>query len=124
MKLPFTGREIQHPCNNNSLRAVVCFGMMWSFLIVFTELRKSTALAHGFNANRVHIVRTLQGLYRVTIQYTHAEAGEYREAHIDFTSKEEALKAYEDLAKGADFFLGAQKGSIHFHTPPQNTKPY
>ena len=82
------------------------------------------AHAHGFNANRVHISRQLTGKYRVTIKYTHVELGEYREAHIDFNNKNEAIKAYQDLAQGADFFLGDIKKSLHFHNPSESNKPY
>lgn len=82
------------------------------------------AHAHGFNANFVDIVKTFGRKYRVIIKYTHVELGEYREAHIDFDSKEEAIKAFQDLANGADFFLGDVKKSIHFHTPPETPAPY
>lgn len=58
------------------------------------------------------------------IKYTHNEVGEYREAIVEFDSKEEAIKVFQDLAKGADFFLGDVKKSIHFHNPPQKNKPY
>lgn len=84
----------------------------------------SRARAHGFNANHVDIVKTYGRKYRVIIRYTHVEVGEYRVAHIDFDNKEEAIKAFQDLAKGADFFLGDIKKSIHFHTPPESNSPY
>ncbi len=95
-------------------------------LIVFNFLphRNSKAHAHGFNANHVDIVKTYGRKYRVIIRYTHVEVGEYRVAHIDFDNKEEAIKAFQDLAKGADFFLGDVKKSIHFHTPPESNSPY
>lgn len=80
--------------------------------------------AHGFNANFVDIVKTFGGKYRVIIKYTHVEVGEYREAFIDFKNKEEAIKAFQDLARGADFFLGDIKNSIHFHNPPEKEKPF
>lgn len=83
------------------------------------------ARAHGFNANRVNIVRMLdRGVYRVIISYTHVGIAEYREAHIDFRSRDEALRVYRDLARGADFFLGDVKGSIHFHPEPERNQPY
>lgn len=81
------------------------------------------AQAHGFNANHVDIVKTFGRKYRVIIRYTHVELGEYREAHIDFDKKEDAIKAFQDLAKGADFFLGDVKNSIHFHNPPETSTP-
>ncbi|MEN9809814.1 MAG: hypothetical protein RLZZ488_1381 [Pseudomonadota bacterium] len=81
------------------------------------------AQAHGFNANHVDIVKTFGRKYRVIIKYTHVELGEYREAHIDFDKKDDAIKAFQDLAKGADFFLGDVKNSIHFHNPPETSAP-
>jgi hypothetical protein len=80
--------------------------------------------AHGFNANHVDIVKTFGRKYRVVIKYTHVEVGEYREAHVDFDNKDEAIKVFQDLVKGADFFLGDVKKSIHFHTPPESNTPY
>jgi hypothetical protein len=82
------------------------------------------ALAHGFNANRVRITRIPAGKYRVIIAYSHVEVGEYREAHVDFDSKDEAVATYQQLVQGADFFLGDIKKTIHFHTPPQKNVPY
>jgi hypothetical protein len=93
-------------------------------LILVLICTSQQALAHGFNANHVDIVKTFGRKYRVIIRYTHVEAGEYREAHIDFDKKEEAIKAFQDLAKGADFFLGDIRKSIHFHTPPESNTPY
>lgn len=94
-----------------------------ALVLAFTSLPNSSH-AHGFNANHVDIVKTFGRKYRVIIKYTHVEVGEYREAHIDFDKKEEAIKAFQDLAKGADFFLGDVKNSIHFHTPPESNSPY
>ncbi|NBO37134.1 hypothetical protein EBU99_00960 [bacterium] len=91
---------------------------------VSTILLPAKASAHGFNANYVDIVKTYGGKYRVIIKYTHVEVGEYREAHIDFDKKEEAIKAFQDLANGADFFMGDIKGSIHFHNPPEKAKSF
>lgn len=91
--------------------------------LAFTSVPEPS-LAHGFNANHVDIVKTFGRKYRVIIKYTHVEVGEYREAHIDFDKKEEAIKAFQDLAKGADFFLGDVKNSIHFHNPPETNSPY
>jgi hypothetical protein len=92
--------------------------------IALASLESNTSTAHGFNANFVDIVKTFGGKYRVIIKYTHVELGEYREAFIDFEKKEEAIKAFEDLARGADFFLGDIKKSIHFHTPPEKQNPF
>lgn len=92
--------------------------------IALATLKPNTSTAHGFNANFVDIVKTFGGKYRVIIKYTHVELGEYREAFIDFDKKADAIKAFEDLARGADFFLGDVKKSIHFHTPPEKQNPY
>jgi hypothetical protein len=92
--------------------------------LILSTLSPDCGQAHGFNANYVDIVKTFGRKYRVIIKYTHVEAGEYREAHIDFEKKEDAVKAFQDLAKGADFFLGDIKKSIHFHTPPEGNSPY
>ncbi|NBX18402.1 MAG: hypothetical protein EBR09_13675 [Proteobacteria bacterium] len=92
--------------------------------LILSALLPDCGHAHGFNANHADIVKTFGRKYRVIIKYTHVEAGEYREAHIDFDKKEEAVKAFQDLVKGADFFLGDIKKSIHFHTPPESNSPY
>lgn len=92
--------------------------------LFIATLQPITLRAHGFNANFVDIVKTFGGKYRVIIKYTHVELGEYREAHIDFENKDDAIKSFQDLARGADFFLGDTKKSIHFHTPPEQTKPF
>jgi hypothetical protein len=93
-------------------------------VLISLTVRPIVVQAHGFNANFVDIVKTFGGKYRVIIKYTHVEVGEYREAHIDFDNKEEAIKSFQDLARGADFFLGDVKSSIHFHTPPEQNKPF
>lgn len=91
---------------------------------ILVSVAPSVASAHGFNANWVDIMRTPYGRYRVIIKYTHNEVGEYREAIAEFDDKDEAIKVFQDLAKGADFFLGDVKKSIHFHNPPLKNKPY
>lgn len=89
------------------------------------SLASSNAFAHGFNANHVRIVRApASGKYRVIISYTHVEIGEYREAFADFTTKQEAIDFYQQLAQGADFFLGDVSKSVHFHTPPARNAPF
>lgn len=98
--------------------------IVFLLISILAEARTSVAFAHGFNANHVDIVKTFGGKYRVIIKYTHVELGEYRETHIDFEKKEDAIKAFQDLVKGADFFLGDSKKSIHFHTPPETNSPY
>jgi hypothetical protein len=86
---------------------------------------QESAFAHGFNADRVKILYVpADRVYRITIRYTHVEVGEYREAHIDFKKRLDALKVYWDLVNGADFFLGDAKDSVHFHEPVQKNKPY
>lgn len=91
---------------------------------VLVILDVSIAHAHGFNANKVQITRLENGKYRVIINYTHVEVGEYRQAYADFDKKKDAMKAYQDIANGADFFLGDIGKSIHFHNPPEKNKPF
>lgn len=81
------------------------------------------ALAHGFTADTVDIKRLMNGRYRVHVWYTHLQIGEYRKAHIDFVSKEEALEAFRKLTQGAEFFLGDAK-NIHFHEEEPKLTPY
>lgn len=93
--------------------------------LLFAAAYSDNALAHGFNADRVKILYVpAERVYRVTIKYTHVAVGEYREAHIDFKKRTEALKIYWDLINGADFFLGDIKESVHFHKPVPTNKPY
>lgn len=109
----------KHRTSKRTLAQIVTLGLtMCTGLLAVNDAR-----AHGFNANHVDIVKTFGRKYRVIIRYTHVELGEYREAHIDFDKKEDAIKAFEDLAKGADFFLGDVKNSIHFHNPPESGTP-
>ncbi|MEY4066497.1 MAG: hypothetical protein RIR26_2705 [Pseudomonadota bacterium] len=98
--------------------------MMFLLTFITTALLPQWSFPHGFNANYVDIVKTNSRKYRVIIKYTHVEIGEYREAFIDFDDKTAAIKAFQDLARGADFFLGDVKNSIHFHTPPEQQKPF
>lgn len=116
-----------------SIRAVpviLCFHMtkFWTNTLIIVLLVAASAtleaFAHGFNANWVDIKKIPGRKYRVVIKYTHVEVGEYRDAHIDFDNKEDAIKAYQDLAQGADFFLGDVKKSIHFHKETEKNKPY
>jgi hypothetical protein len=94
-------------------------------MLLCTAANSQTALAHGFNADRVKILYVpADRVYRVTIRYTHVAVGEYREAHIDFKKRTEALKTYWDLVNGADFFLGDIKEGVHFHEPVLKNKPY
>jgi hypothetical protein len=95
-----------------------------AFILRSATLNSERANAHGFNANRVRIMRTLSGKHRVIIRYSHVEIGEYREAHVDFDTEVEAIAAYQQLAQGADFFLGDITKSLHFHKPPQKNVPY
>jgi uncharacterized protein YktB (UPF0637 family) len=123
MYRPMTSRNSRNP--NSRLRS---FAAVPNVVFVLAALLCTTptksASAHGFNANHVDIVKTFGRKYRVIIKYTHVEVGEYREAHVDFDKKEDAIKVFQDLAKGADFFLGDVKNSIHFHNPPETNKPF
>lgn len=94
------------------------------FILITCFVLPQWGHSHGFNANYVDIVKTNGRKYRVIIKYTHIEVGEYREAFIDFDDKDAAIKAFQDLVRGADFFLGEVKNSIHFHSPPEQQKPF
>ncbi len=90
-----------------------------------TAVTSTIAEAHGYNADRVKILYVpAENIYRITIRYTNVEVGEYREAHVDYRNRKEALKVYWDLVNGADFFLGDVKDSLHFHDPVQKNNPY
>ncbi|MBX9702952.1 MAG: hypothetical protein K2X39_02240 [Silvanigrellaceae bacterium] len=90
----------------------------------FLFIHCSLAFGDGFNANWVDIVRLNNGKYRVIIKYTHVEIGEFREAHVDFDSKEKAIDIFQKLAKGADFFFGDIEKTVHFHSTPEKNTPY
>jgi hypothetical protein len=83
-----------------------------------------TSLAHGFNANKVDIAKTLNGKYVITVWYSHVEIGEYRQATLEFDKKKDALEAFKKLKNGADFFLGDAAKTIHFHNPNTTNRPY
>jgi hypothetical protein len=83
----------------------------------------TTAKAHGFTADTVDIKRLPNGKYRVFINYTHLQIGEYRQAHIDFAEKKKAIEAFNKLVRGAEFFSGSAD-TIHFHEEPQGLVPY
>ncbi len=102
------------------------FNIWKTFLVTLcVGLWTNAALAHGFNADRVKILYVpADNVYRITIRYTNVEVGEYREAVVNFKKRLDALKVYEDLVNGADFFLGDVKESVHFHTPVQQNNPY
>jgi hypothetical protein len=93
-----------------------------SFLILQTF--SLHALAHGFNADKVKIIRMPNGMYRLTIQYTHLQIGERREAHIELNTEKQATETFQKLTQGADFFLGQLDKNIHFHNPPETKKPW
>lgn len=80
--------------------------------------------AHGFNANFVDIVKTFGGKYRVVIKYTHVELGEYREAFVDFEKKDEAIKIFQDLARGADFFWVTSRIRFTFIILQKKQQPF
>lgn len=89
------------------------------FILLFFS---SVGCPHGFTANWVDIMRLENGKFRVLVRYTNLEIGEYREAYMDFSKKKDAVKAFQDLAKGADFFMG--KSPIHVHNNPDSLRPY
>jgi hypothetical protein len=103
-------------------RRIGCF--LTRILSLGSIFLNATSLGHGFNANWVQISRQPDGKYRVEIKYTHVEAGEFREAHVDFSKKADAVDLYQKLAQGADFFLGDIKNNVHFHKPAEQNSPF
>jgi hypothetical protein len=121
-----TTKQRERTCKRAAIPSLWLAWLILPLLLLSTSLAiPLQANAHGFNANRVHIVRVpASGMYRVLIYYTHVEVGEYREAHIDFAKRTDALKVYYDLINGADFFLGDTKETVHFHKEPAKNAPY
>ena len=78
----------------------------------------------AFSANWVDISRRMNGIYRVTIWYTHLTVGEYRIAIIDFRKSTEAIETFRKLARGADFYFGDSKTQITFQEKKTEVKPY
>lgn len=60
--------------------------------------------ASAYTANKVWMVLTNYGRYRVYVNYTVPELKEFREAYVEFAHKKKAEKYYFDLLKGADFY--------------------
>jgi hypothetical protein len=58
----------------------------------------------GLTANKVWMVLTNYGRYRVFVNYTVPEIKEFRESYVEFAHKKEAEKFYFDLLRGADFY--------------------
>lgn len=99
---------------------------LWVLFFLFIALFSppQQGICHGLNADMVDIVRLLKnGRYRIIIKYTNLQIGEYREAYLDFTSKKDAIDAFQKLVRGADFFLG-DSASIHFHKEGEKISPY
>jgi hypothetical protein len=61
--------------------------------------------AWSLSANKVWFQFLDTGRYRVSISYTVPALKEFREAHVEYDSKEEAEKVYWLLVKGADFYI-------------------
>ena len=93
-------------------------------LLSFTISYFNSASSHGFQANTVKIEKRPNGLFRVVIQYTHVSIGEFREAHAEFKTLNEASKFAQNLISGADFFLGKIKESVHFHKDGNKLSPF
>jgi hypothetical protein len=95
-------------------------GMKITTLLFLNSLYFMMAHAHGFTANYVNITfEPASKKYRVEVEYTHIEVGEYRKAFAEFSDKKEALLVLEKIAKGAHFFIGNLSNTIHFHESEQ-----
>jgi hypothetical protein len=93
------------------------------FCFLFFILIGFSNPAFPFTADYVQIMRLDNGKYRVLIDYTNLTVGEYRQAFVDFDKKADAIKAFTDLAKGADFYLG-KKNTIEFRKDDEKVNPY
>jgi YHS domain-containing protein len=74
----------------------------------------------------VDIKKEVNGKYRVIIRYTDLSIGEYRRAHIDYHAKDKlkAIKDFQALARGADFYFGSSPKAIRFQDKPSKLKPF
>ncbi|MBP6217707.1 MAG: hypothetical protein KA436_03890 [Oligoflexales bacterium] len=73
------------------------------FILLFLSL--SVGEAQALTANKVWFEFTKR-VYRVRVQYTVPELKELKEAYAEFRDKKKAERAYFDLLRGADFYLG------------------
>ena len=92
-----------------------------SFILLFLH-----SSLFSYTADWVDIKREITGKYRVIIRYTDLSVGEYRRAHIDYHAKDKlkAIKDFQDLARGADFYFGSSPKTIKFQDKPSKLKPF
>ena len=86
------------------------------------------SVCHGnpeIHANHVSIKRSPDlKKFVITINYTLIEVGEYRKAHIFFSSEEKALKYYRYIRNGGAVHLGDLK-KMSFEKPhPEKWDPF
>ena len=100
------------------------FSKIGLFIIILTGFW-ATAYGQSFSADWVDIHRLARGVYRITIRYTNLQLGEYREAYVDYRSKQKAIDVFTKLASGADFYWGTD-GAIAFapQPDPNALQPY
>jgi len=68
----------------------------------------------AYTANKVWMVLTNYGRYRVYVNYTVPEMKEFREVYVEFAHKKKAEKFYFDMLKGADFYYpNAEKAKFN-----------
>lgn len=81
------------------------------------------SMAMAYTANQVSFEFRPQGIYRVYLYYTAPALKEYREATVEFVSRQKAEKFYYDVLRGADFYINDQ-GKTEFTNEPLAPKPW
>ena len=79
--------------------------------------------AWGYTANKVWMVLTNYGRYRVYVNYTVPEFKEFREVYVEFAHKKKAERYYFDLLRGADFYR-PQATDREFRNRPLEPQPW
>lgn len=102
----------------------IMYKKIFCFLLFYIFILHSNL--YSYTADWVDIKRQVNGKYRVIIRYTDLKVGEYRRAHIDFHSKDKlkAIKAFQDLARGSDFYFGSSDKTIRFQKKESHLKTY
>ena len=93
------------------------------FILISLFSYSPMSFSEGFTANWVDIQHLNNGKYRVIINYTNLEIGEYRQAYVDFIKKKEAIDVFQKLAQGATFYWGDSK-TIFFPKEGEKLSPY
>ncbi len=92
------------------------------FMTIFLMLGFS-AESLALTANKVWMEFRSNGRYRVFVNYTVPEQRQFREAYVDFSTKQEAERFFFDLVRGADFSIPNAKDR-KFTTAPLKADPW